>query len=330
MPGCWSAAPQSPARPAVADSFPAAVTRLPVPARPRPARSAGAWPSAAPVIGARCLAHRARGRARPPYRACLASAGACGSSEIGRPAAPCSPPSPSCGTKPGLSGGLGAGIVPQLGGHGLRPGTRSPQPQGGRPRQVQDCSEHRPAAAQRRTSASGALSNGDNRRSQAIESSLSKGYLPHMPLTRRRVTDSDALKALAHPVRLALLETLVDRGPDDRHPGRGPGGLVALELLLAPAQAGRARVRPGGARAHRPQPAVAGGQPGPGLGGAGRRGLGRADGPDRCRGAHRPARGARGPAAAGGAGVPGHRAGRLAGGHRARVVDAVADRRGGR
>ena len=34
-----------------------------------------------------------------------------------------------------------------------------------------------------------------------------------MPLTRRRVTDSDALKALAHPVRLALLETLVTEGP---------------------------------------------------------------------------------------------------------------------
>ncbi|QWZ07679.1 helix-turn-helix domain-containing protein [Nocardioides panacis] len=34
-----------------------------------------------------------------------------------------------------------------------------------------------------------------------------------MPLTRRRVTDTDALKALAHPVRLALLETLVTQGP---------------------------------------------------------------------------------------------------------------------
>ena len=34
-----------------------------------------------------------------------------------------------------------------------------------------------------------------------------------MPLSRRRVTDSAALKALAHPVRLALLEVLVTEGP---------------------------------------------------------------------------------------------------------------------
>lgn len=34
-----------------------------------------------------------------------------------------------------------------------------------------------------------------------------------MPLSRRRVTDSAALKALAHPVRLALLEALVVEGP---------------------------------------------------------------------------------------------------------------------
>lgn len=34
-----------------------------------------------------------------------------------------------------------------------------------------------------------------------------------MPLSRRRITDSAALKALAHPVRLALLETLVAQGP---------------------------------------------------------------------------------------------------------------------
>jgi len=34
-----------------------------------------------------------------------------------------------------------------------------------------------------------------------------------MPLSRRRITDSAALKALAHPVRLALLEILVAQGP---------------------------------------------------------------------------------------------------------------------
>jgi DNA-binding transcriptional ArsR family regulator len=34
-----------------------------------------------------------------------------------------------------------------------------------------------------------------------------------MPLSRRRVTDAAALKALAHPVRLALLELLMTAGP---------------------------------------------------------------------------------------------------------------------
>jgi DNA-binding transcriptional ArsR family regulator len=34
-----------------------------------------------------------------------------------------------------------------------------------------------------------------------------------MALTRRRVTDAAALKALAHPVRIALLEALVTEGP---------------------------------------------------------------------------------------------------------------------
>lgn len=34
-----------------------------------------------------------------------------------------------------------------------------------------------------------------------------------MPLTRRRVTDAAALKALAHPVRMALLGVLVTEGP---------------------------------------------------------------------------------------------------------------------
>ena len=34
-----------------------------------------------------------------------------------------------------------------------------------------------------------------------------------MPLARRRITDSGSLKALAHPLRLALLELLVTDGP---------------------------------------------------------------------------------------------------------------------
>lgn len=34
-----------------------------------------------------------------------------------------------------------------------------------------------------------------------------------MPLSRRRISDSAALKALAHPVRLALLEMLATQGP---------------------------------------------------------------------------------------------------------------------
>ena len=34
-----------------------------------------------------------------------------------------------------------------------------------------------------------------------------------MPLARRRVTDADALKALAHPVRLAILGALTTEGP---------------------------------------------------------------------------------------------------------------------
>ena len=34
-----------------------------------------------------------------------------------------------------------------------------------------------------------------------------------MPITRRRVTDAGALKALAHPVRLGILELLVTQGP---------------------------------------------------------------------------------------------------------------------
>ncbi len=151
-----------------------------------------------------------------------------------------------------------------------------------------------------------------------------------MPLTRRRVTDSDALKALAHPVRLALLETLVTEGPMTATQAAGRVGSSPSNCswhLRKLAEHGFVREARGHTGRNRPWQAVSQGLD---WGEPDDAGLGRADGPDRCRGAHRPARRARGPAAAGGAGVPGHRAGRLAGGHRARVVDAVADRRGGR
>jgi DNA-binding transcriptional ArsR family regulator len=42
---------------------------------------------------------------------------------------------------------------------------------------------------------------------------LSKDYLQYMSLNRRRVTDPEALKALAHPTRMALLGALVTEGP---------------------------------------------------------------------------------------------------------------------
>ena len=66
-----------------------------------------------------------------------------------------------------------------------------------------------------------------------------------------------ALKALAHPLRLALLERLGHRGAADRQPGGDPARGVPVQLLLAPAQARRARLRPRGPRRHRPQPALA-------------------------------------------------------------------------
>ena len=34
-----------------------------------------------------------------------------------------------------------------------------------------------------------------------------------MPLARRRITDPEALKVLAHPLRMALLSALVSEGP---------------------------------------------------------------------------------------------------------------------
>ena len=45
------------------------------------------------------------------------------------------------------------------------------------------------------------------------ERTLSKEYLRIVPLVRRRITDAGSLKALAHPLRLALLEMLVTEGP---------------------------------------------------------------------------------------------------------------------
>jgi predicted ArsR family transcriptional regulator len=45
-----------------------------------------------------------------------------------------------------------------------------------------------------------------------MERNLSKAYFRQMPLSRRRVTDATALKALAHPLRLSLLELLMVDG----------------------------------------------------------------------------------------------------------------------
>ena len=79
----------------------------------------------------------------------------------------------------------------------------------------------------------------------------------------RRLKDARELSALAHPVRMGIIELLSVSGPLtateladrlDETPG---------ELLLAPAQARRARLRRGGRRRHGPAAAVA--VPGIGL-----------------------------------------------------------------
>ena len=98
-----------------------------------------------------------------------------------------------------------------------------------------------------------------------------------MPLTRRRVTDSDALKALAHPVRLALLETLVTEGPMTATQASGRVGSSPSNCswhLRKLAEHGFVREARG---AHRPPATVAGRQPGPGLGQPDEGGPGSAD-----------------------------------------------------
>ena len=64
--------------------------------------------------------------------------------------------------------------------------------------------------------------------------------------------------ALAHPVRLGIMELLTVSGPADRHRAGRPARRDAGQLLVAPAQARRAPLRRGGRRRHRPPAPVAG------------------------------------------------------------------------
>ncbi len=50
-------------------------------------------------------------------------------------------------------------------------------------------------------------------RSRRVERSLSKEYLRHMHPTLRQLTDPSDLKALAHPVRMSIIEQLTVFGP---------------------------------------------------------------------------------------------------------------------
>lgn len=54
---------------------------------------------------------------------------------------------------------------------------------------------------------------GNGRQARLWKVILRKSTFNHMTLSRRRVTSAAALKALAHPLRLALLEVLVSDGP---------------------------------------------------------------------------------------------------------------------
>ena len=79
----------------------------------------------------------------------------------------------------------------------------------------------------------------------------------------RRLRDPRALTALAHPVRMGIIELLAISGPLTATRAGRPARRDAGQLLVAPAQARRARVRRGGRGRHRPPAAVAGG---PGIG----------------------------------------------------------------
>ena len=130
-----------------------------------------------------------------------------------------------------------------------------------------------------------------------------------MPLTRRRVTDAAALKALSHPLRLALLEALIIEGPMTATGaaallGQSPSN-CSWHLRKLKAH-GFVREAPGGTGRDRRWRAVSealewGNDD-------------EVDAPTQVRGggADRHAGRAGGPAAARGSGRPGHRAARLA------------------
>ena len=107
-------------------------------------------------------------------------------------------------------------------------------------------------------------------RELSLERFLSRDYYRDMPSDDarprpshprrpqiRKITDAQTLRALAHPVRIALFEELAMRRRDDRHRGRRADRRVGHHLLVPPAPAGQVRVRGGGGRRHRPVPAVA-------------------------------------------------------------------------
>ena len=137
-----------------------------------------------------------------------------------------------------------------------------------------------------------------------------------MPLARRRITDPEALKVLAHPLRMALLGALVTEGPMtasqaaallEESPSNCSWHLRKL------AEHGFVREARGGTGRNRPWQAVSEGlEWGPDE--QSEDDLRR---PDRGGRADRPARRAGGAAAACRPGVPGQRAGRVAGRRRA-------------
>ena len=73
----------------------------------------------------------------------------------------------------------------------------------------------------------------------------------------RKVTDARTLRALAHPVRIALFEELALGGAMTATEIGERIGETADHLLVSPAPAGQVRVRGGGRRRQRPVPAVA-------------------------------------------------------------------------
>ncbi|MEO5709167.1 MAG: helix-turn-helix domain-containing protein [Nocardioidaceae bacterium] len=81
-----------------------------------------------------------------------------------------------------------------------------------------------------------------------------------MPIVRRRVTDAADLKVLAHPLRLALLETVVTEGPLTASQAAGLLGESPSNCswhLRKLAERGFVREAPGGTGRNRPWRAVA-------------------------------------------------------------------------